>query len=379
MSSKPFEHALSRFANCSPAVVDRCVIAVASEVTDLDDLIPGMSRRDVALIARGALEAIEMEDAVGSLLMEGELQASDWVLCLLAEGRFFLSQRLHQQGQSGRGRAMFDLANRVLEDVAASADRSPVLWYPEIFFEAAQALVRRGDREGIVRQIEQIAEELRAPSAGNLRGSLCFLAEFYVQLGEHRAGLSLFAAVARHRPRDPWLYNAAALGFNHLGLPSIARLSAERGLALVGRTGDPERLGAQLQEILDDLGSAADRSDAPADALADLRDALQTDFDAVPAEGADSAEAAADLARRLVPEVATARVKELPPAPGEDALASIAARLRASMKKPAKARAIALPAAAPPQAAASSTTPRVGRNDPCPCGSGKKYKKCCLK
>jgi preprotein translocase subunit SecA len=23
------------------------------------------------------------------------------------------------------------------------------------------------------------------------------------------------------------------------------------------------------------------------------------------------------------------------------------------------------------------TTPRVGRNDPCPCGSGKKYKHCC--
>jgi preprotein translocase subunit SecA len=24
------------------------------------------------------------------------------------------------------------------------------------------------------------------------------------------------------------------------------------------------------------------------------------------------------------------------------------------------------------------TQPKVGRNDPCPCGSGKKYKKCCL-
>ena len=23
-------------------------------------------------------------------------------------------------------------------------------------------------------------------------------------------------------------------------------------------------------------------------------------------------------------------------------------------------------------------TPKVGRNDPCPCGSGKKFKKCCL-
>jgi uncharacterized protein YecA (UPF0149 family) len=25
-----------------------------------------------------------------------------------------------------------------------------------------------------------------------------------------------------------------------------------------------------------------------------------------------------------------------------------------------------------------SPTTNVGRNDPCPCGSGKKYKKCCL-
>ena len=25
-----------------------------------------------------------------------------------------------------------------------------------------------------------------------------------------------------------------------------------------------------------------------------------------------------------------------------------------------------------------STTPKVGRNDPCPCGSGRKYKHCCL-
>ncbi len=25
-----------------------------------------------------------------------------------------------------------------------------------------------------------------------------------------------------------------------------------------------------------------------------------------------------------------------------------------------------------------NTQPKVGRNDPCPCGSGKKYKKCCL-
>jgi SWIM/SEC-C metal-binding protein len=26
----------------------------------------------------------------------------------------------------------------------------------------------------------------------------------------------------------------------------------------------------------------------------------------------------------------------------------------------------------------SRTAPKVGRNDPCPCGSGKKFKKCCV-
>ncbi len=32
----------------------------------------------------------------------------------------------------------------------------------------------------------------------------------------------------------------------------------------------------------------------------------------------------------------------------------------------------------PAAATVRRESPRVGRNDPCPCGSGKKYKKCCL-
>ena len=32
-----------------------------------------------------------------------------------------------------------------------------------------------------------------------------------------------------------------------------------------------------------------------------------------------------------------------------------------------------------PEPAPRATTSKVGRNDPCPCGSGKKYKKCCGK
>jgi len=32
----------------------------------------------------------------------------------------------------------------------------------------------------------------------------------------------------------------------------------------------------------------------------------------------------------------------------------------------------------PPQGPAVNPYKHVGRNDPCPCGSGKKFKKCCL-
>ena len=31
----------------------------------------------------------------------------------------------------------------------------------------------------------------------------------------------------------------------------------------------------------------------------------------------------------------------------------------------------------PPSNRSATPLPRIGRNDPCPCGSGKKYKKCC--
>ena len=37
-----------------------------------------------------------------------------------------------------------------------------------------------------------------------------------------------------------------------------------------------------------------------------------------------------------------------------------------------------LATANPPMSSANDSRPKVGRNEPCPCGSGKKFKKCCL-
>ncbi len=55
-------------------------------------------------------------------------------------------------------------------------------------------------------------------------------------------------------------------------------------------------------------------------------------------------------------------------------------RLPVASPQPAQpGPAAALPEAASPQPESQFTraAPRTGRNDPCPCGSGKKYKKCC--
>ena len=45
-------------------------------------------------------------------------------------------------------------------------------------------------------------------------------------------------------------------------------------------------------------------------------------------------------------------------------------------RKPQKPK--SYPTYSTPTARPASSAPKIGRNDPCPCGSGKKYKKCCL-
>ncbi|MBN9426963.1 MAG: glycosyltransferase [Burkholderiales bacterium] len=58
--------------------------------------------------------------------------------------------------------------------------------------------------------------------------------------------------------------------------------------------------------------------------------------------------------------------------PQDREAAALLARLQAAAQSSASPRAAAAPAASPAAAARA-----VGRNDPCPCGSGKRYKQCC--
>lgn len=219
------EQPFSRYACCTPGVLGLCVRAVAAEGY-CDDVIPGWSGREVALVARDALEALELIPNIGDLLMDREVRKGDWALTVLAEARFLASQKYRELRQPALARDARDLALAAIEDAAASFDRSHVLWYEDIFFDAAQALVRRGDRTGLVRQIECIAEALRQPGGGNVRGSLRDLALFHLDLAEHQVGLSLLAGLQRHCPSDLWTYNVIAMRFADYGPSSSPDSSA---------------------------------------------------------------------------------------------------------------------------------------------------------
>jgi len=54
-----------------------------------------------------------------------------------------------------------------------------------------------------------------------------------------------------------------------------------------------------------------------------------------------------------------------------------AAAANQAADKPKASDVVSEAAAAMEKAKPVRTGPKVGRNDPCPCGSGKKYKQCC--
>jgi len=69
------------------------------------------------------------------------------------------------------------------------------------------------------------------------------------------------------------------------------------------------------------------------------------------------------------------RPKPITPEKREDIITHMAAGLVGAYRYFRGHRRPSVGSASAPES--GRTTSKVGRNDPCPCGSGKKYKKCC--
>jgi len=75
----------------------------------------------------------------------------------------------------------------------------------------------------------------------------------------------------------------------------------------------------------------------------------------------------------VAPDAAAPPRRGGPPPPGLAAIGPSASQQAATLRAAGIGGPPRTPAGAP---AGPGGYPRVGRNDPCPCGSGKKYKKC---
>ena len=349
------DHASSRYTCVSLRLIDELQRDYLAG-RDPGASFPHVDATMAAIIVAESLEADRLWDKLPELMTQGappdssRESLSDWSLATLAELFFNLADVASKQDDKDQQRDYRALAWATLEQALNSPTASPMLWYEDIFRDIGEELRFLGEAGAIQIFKRGLAHNLRHNEGGNAHNLLRDLAETYLRLDDLDAGLRIFAALLRNDPSDIWTYNVMAITFDNFGLTEIGAQAACRGLELLDETGDPEELRDQLLRSLGDM-EHSERHGREADVdpavLADVRAALALDFDA------SARRPIADLCRASVPDldqVPVKRPREKPDLPPPDV----------SLRQP------------------GTSAPRrdLGRNDPCWCGSGKKYKHC---
>jgi len=155
-------------------------------------------------------------------------------------------------------------------------------------------------------------------------------------------------------------------GMECLDTPGLHEQVCRAGLARLRDSNDRDaaEVRSQLEEALSRPPEPRDRAHRPsAEAVHDLTEALAEPLPSVASY--DKWDPAA-VARRIVPHLDVVRAKRAPVV--EDLRPRQAVLLAFTVQRHVESHA---------QRLRTSTGAKVGRNDPCPCGSGKKYKRCC--
>lgn len=325
--------------------------------------------------------------------------------------RLYAEIRRASRGPAEDYAEVLERAIATCEDDATAAEYLDVV---DLHSELAEAYDRLGRVEEALREADLLVE-LGHRSQPDPR---CRRAEILTRHGRLSEAAEIWDAVAADTPDDVWVYNNAGLEYGAIGEHELALPWLTRGLELAIRSGDPERLVGQLRDLRaealaklgrapDELQSAApavaeperrgspvspvtarDSSTLPPVALAwlpadeyaewpqrwpDLADSpLMHDEDGEPVthavysrrmEGRLRDHAEAGMSRLSVVPI---RSDEFLPwvaeyAPDEQDPSQLRAQYAADVARD-PSRTVTWP---------------PGRNEPCWCGSGRKYKKCC--
>lgn len=152
----------------------------------------------------------------------------------------------------------------VLERALSVCDADPVVAVEyldtlELHDELAETYDRLGRVEDALRHADVLVEEGYA-CAPDPR---CRRAEILTRHGRLAEAAAIWQQVERDTPDDVWLYNNAGLEYGDVGEHELAVEWLTKGLELAIRTGDPERLVDQLRDLraksLAALGRAPDQ------------------------------------------------------------------------------------------------------------------------
>ncbi len=230
--------------------------------------------------------------------------------------RCLAAERLVRNGRTAE-------ALHILAPVGSSGKWHPAVSYFDVFEALSEVWREAGAPDRRVEVLERALAYARAEDPANEGICGLDLAEALCATGQVDRALGIFAEQIRAEPLDPWPYWFMSMGLFDAGRATWAVAALRRGLDVLRAVQDPEGLMGQFEDLLQKASGAA-APDAPA---------LPAQFEQL---------FAAPLPR--------------PPA----------------QPQPAPSLSTPQPGRARPGGAA-----KVGHNDPCPCGSGKKYKRCC--
>jgi hypothetical protein len=256
----------------------------------------------------------------------------------------------------------------LLRRIAESSWCSPLVLYNDVFSALVDDCRRRRDPAGLIFQAGYIVHDLERQKGANVLGGLRDLGWLHFLLGDRERAVDLFTQLIRHDPGDVWTHNEIAFALSR-DLPELARAAAKRGLEVIGNE-DTHKLALQLQRCVDELEG---KQDGPRPANTDaFFEALRL----APAERKTTT--LRRLCRSAAPETVQVEKKVREPLPDAAALRQLREDLR-SLPRPAPKLSPPPPVAVAPARIPPTIAPgaKIGRNDACPCGSGKKYKRCC--
>ena len=375
------KHVANRFARLTDEFIDACQTEFRTgspmDVEELSDLFPPDIR---ALIARESIDGDRLVKAGPEILIDRELSTfGDWMLLCISDllKAIIDDEKETKEFEPELLQTAYKRSADALTLAADSPTASPLVNYTALLMQLSYLAMKKGEAQDSVDFAVRAVANENWQNAGEESAELLIdLVGLLNQLGKVGRADELLAALIRWTPDRIVNYHLGSHFLREAGRHEAALAVARRGLELVTAKGDEEDLGEALKVEIEELETTL------ATPPASTPDEDAEDKEAgIAAASAESEDEAAGTDTPASPALAEALTADFDAGEEQDTEAFCAQALPEAAAFPAMRPLTSEDVDGYEELQVPETFrrqgPKVGRNDPCPCGSGKKFKKCC--